>query len=221
MRPLSIVVLCSRHGTNLQALIDVAAAGALPISLRAVLSDKPACRALKRARAAGIATDAMQPVEFADRRQFDEALFARVSDFDPDLIVLAGYMRVIDDRVVAGWRGRMINVHPSLLPRHPGLHTHQRAIEAGDTLHGASVHFVTPQLDGGPVIAQVALPILPDDTPAQLAAKLLPHEHRVLVATVALIAVGAIALTEGGVEYRGDVLAMPLQLDAAGRFSAI
>ncbi|MEP6940505.1 MAG: phosphoribosylglycinamide formyltransferase [Rudaea sp.] len=217
MASLPIVVLCSRRGSNLQALIDVAAAGALPISIRAVLSDRPGCTALKRARKAGIATDAMRPRDFAARRQFDEALFARAGDFDPALIVLAGYMRIIDAAVVRAWQGRMINIHPSLLPNHPGLDTHAGALAAGDTRHGASVHFVTPELDGGPVIAQVAIPVHAGDSTADLATRLLPFEHRLLVASVALLAAGAIRLDADRVSYRDAPLATPLQMDERGR----
>ena len=216
MAALPIVVLCSRRGSNLQALIDVTAAGALPISIRAVLSDRPGCAALERARDAGIATDAMRPRDFASRREFDDALFARASDFDPALVVLAGYMRVIDDAVVRAWHGRMINIHPSLLPKHPGLHTHAGALGAGDALHGASVHYVTPELDGGPVIAQVAMPIHAGDRPDDLAARLLPLEHRLLVASVALLAAGAVRLDGDQVLYRGSALAAPLQMDEHG-----
>jgi len=213
---LPIVVLCSRRGSNLQALIDVNSAGALPISIRAVLSDRPGCEALERARDAGIATDAMRPRDFPSRREFDEALFARASDFDPALVVLAGYMRVIDDAVVRAWHGRMINIHPSLLPRHPGLHTHAGALAAGDNQHGASVHYVTPELDGGPVIAQVAMPILTSDRADDLARRLLPLEHRLLVASVALLAAGAIELDGDHVLYRGSALAAPLKMDEHG-----
>ena len=209
-------MLCSRRGSNLQALIDVNAARALPISIRAVLSDRPGCEALERARDAGIATDAMRPRDFASRREFDEALFARAGDFDPALIVLAGYMRVIGDAVVRAWHGRVINIHPSLLPKHPGLHTHAGALAAGDAQHGASVHFVTPELDGGPVIAQVAMPIHAGDRAEDLAARLLPLEHRLLVASVALLAAGAIELEGNRVLYRGSALTTPLQMDERG-----
>lgn len=217
MAALPIVVLCSRRGSNLQALIDVIAAGALSVSIRAVLSDRPGCEALERARDAGIATDAMRPRDFTSRRAFDEALFARAGDFDPALIVLAGYMRIIDEAVVRAWQGRMINIHPSLLPKHPGLHTHASALAAGDAQHGASVHFVTPELDGGPVIAQVAVPVLADASADDLAARLLPLEHRLLVASVALLAAGAIRLDADRVSYRDAPLATPLQMDERGR----
>lgn len=216
MTRLPIVVLCSGRGSNLQALIDTAATGALPIEIRAVLSDKPKCIALERARAAGIATVALRARDYADRATFDHALFAEAARFEPQLVVLAGYMRVIDAAVVAPWHGRMINIHPSLLPKYPGLHTHRSALNAGDSVHGSSVHFVTAELDGGPVIAQIEMPVEPDDDEDSLAARLLVLEHRLLVASVALIAQGAIELDGRRVSYRGTPLAAPLLLDAQG-----
>ena len=220
MARLPIVVLCSGRGSNLQALIDTAATGALPIEIRAVLSDKPKCIALERARAAGIATVALRARDYADRATFDHALFAEAARFEPQLVVLAGYMRVIDAAVVAPWHGRMINIHPSLLPKYPGLHTHRSALNAGDSVHGSSVHFVTAELDGGPVIAQIEMPVEPDDDEDSLAARLLMLEHRLLVASVALIAQGAIELDGRRVSYRGTPLAAPLLLDAQGRLVA-
>ncbi len=219
MTRLPIVVLCSGRGSNLQALIDTAATGALPIEIRAVLSDKPKCIALERARAAGIARVALRARDYADRATFDHALFAEAARFEPQLVVLAGYMRVIDAAVVAPWHGRMINIHPSLLPKYPGLHTHRSALNAGDSVHGSSVHFVTAELDGGPVIAQIEMPVEPDDDEDSLAARLLPLEHRLLVASVALIAQGAIELDGRRVSYRGTPLAAPLRLDAQGRLA--
>lgn len=212
--PLPIVVLCSGRGSNLQALIDSAKAGALPIAIRAVVSDRPNCFALERAAAAGIATKALRARDYADRTSFDRALFAEVARFEPRLVVLAGYMRVIDAAVVAAWHGRMINIHPSLLPKYPGLHTHANALNAGDAVHGSSVHYVTAELDGGPVIAQAELPTEPGDDADKLAERLLPLEHRLLVASVALIATGAIELVDNRVCYRGEPLATPLLLDA-------
>jgi phosphoribosylglycinamide formyltransferase-1 len=212
----SLAVLCSERGSNLQALIDAANRAELPAKIVAVGSDKPDCLALERARQAGIATCALRPRDFPDRAAFDRALIAEVARFRPDLIVLAGYMRIIDPAVVAPWSTRMINIHPSLLPKYPGLHTHARAIAAGDAEHGASVHFVTAELDGGPVVAQASLPILPDDTPASLAARLLPLEHRLLVATTRRIAEGEIAWIGGRVTRNGKPLTAPLRLDADG-----
>jgi phosphoribosylglycinamide formyltransferase-1 len=211
-----VVVLASGRGSNFAALLDAQRQAAVPIRIRALLSDKPAAPVLALARAAGIDAIALSVADFSDRAAFDRALFARVAQFHPDLIVLAGYMRVIDTAVVDAWRGRIINIHPSLLPKYPGLRTHARALEAGDSVHGASVHFVTAQLDGGPVFARVEMPILADDTPEALARRLLPLEHRLLVASVELIARGRIVLKNGDVELDGVPLAEPLRLQSNG-----
>jgi phosphoribosylglycinamide formyltransferase-1 len=211
-----VVVLASGRGRNFAALLDAQRQAAVPIRIRALLSDKLAAPALALARAAGIDAVALSVADFPDRAAFDRALFARVAEFHPDLIVLAGYMRVIDTSVVDAGRGRIINIHPSLLPRYPVLRTHARALEAGDSMHGASVHFVTGELDGGPVFAQVEMPMLPGDTPEALARRLLPLEHRLLVASVDLIARGHIGLGSSGVELDGVPLAVPLKLQDDG-----
>jgi phosphoribosylglycinamide formyltransferase-1 len=212
-----IVVLCSGRGSNLQALIDAVKTGTIAAEIRAVVSDKPKCLALDRARAAGIATQALRARDFADRAAFDHALFAEVARYEPRLVVLAGYMRVIDAGVVSTWRGRMLNIHPSLLPKYPGLHTHASALAAGDAVHGSSVHYVTAELDGGPVVAQAELPIEADDDADTLAARLLPLEHRLLVASVASIAAGAVELGDDDVvRYHGTPLAAPLRLGHDG-----
>ncbi|HSM99701.1 MAG TPA: phosphoribosylglycinamide formyltransferase [Rudaea sp.] len=218
---LDVVVLASGRGSNFAALLDAQRQGELPIRIRALLSDKPAAHALARAREAGIDAVALAPTDFPDRAAFDRALFARVAGYAPDLIVLAGYMRVIDTAVVNEWRGRMINIHPSLLPKYPGLRTHARALAAADSVHGASVHFVTSQLDGGPVIAQVEMPIRSDDSPATIAARLLPLEHRLLVASVDLIARGRVVLGRDVVEFDGMPLAAPLKLRAGGTLGVV
>ncbi|MBS0582509.1 MAG: phosphoribosylglycinamide formyltransferase [Proteobacteria bacterium] len=216
----SLAVLCSGRGSNLQALIDATSTGTLPARIAAVCSDKPNCTALTRARQAGIATRSLRQRDFPDRAAFDRALFADAAQFAPDLIVLAGYMRIIDPAVVAQWQGRMINIHPSLLPKYPGLRTHQRAIDAGDAEHGASVHYVSAELDGGPVIAQAALPVVAGDTAETLAARLLPLEHHLLVATARLIATGDIALEGGRVVRDGRPLPAPLRLAVDGKLVA-
>jgi phosphoribosylglycinamide formyltransferase-1 len=209
----NVVVLASGRGSNFAALAQAQQRGELPIRLRALLSDKRTAPALLLAENAGMAAIALAPRQFPDRASFDHALFARAAEFEPDLVVLAGYMRVIDSKVIESWRGKVINIHPSLLPKYPGLHTHARALEAGDTMHGASVHFVTAELDGGPVIAQVELPVVAGDTPESLATRLLQLEHRLLVAAVGLIARGRIALRGNAVVLDGRELAVPLRLD--------
>lgn len=183
-----IAVLASGRGSNLKALIDAQRSGRLNAEVVVVASDKRRAGALHIAANAGIETVVLSPRDFDSRVAFDLALFARVAEFQPDLIVLAGYMRIVDPAALLAWPGRIINIHPSLLPKYPGLDTHQRAIEAGDTEHGASVHYVTAELDGGPVIAQTRLAIQSNDTPETLAARLLPLEHELLVSAVAKLA---------------------------------
>ncbi|WP_242512359.1 phosphoribosylglycinamide formyltransferase [Pseudolysobacter antarcticus] len=216
---LPIVVLASGRGSNLQALIDARDAGTLAVEIRGVLSDKPKCQALQRARDAGIATVALSPRDYADRASFDRDLFARIAEFSPRLIVLAGFMRVLDPAVVSACAGRMINIHPSLLPKYPGLHTHQRALDAGDALHGSSVHIVTPTLDAGPVIAQAQIQIQSDDNAETLAARLLPLEHHLLCACIALIANDRIHLASDDWRCDGQHLPGPLQLGGDGELA--
>jgi phosphoribosylglycinamide formyltransferase-1 len=210
-----VVVLASGRGSNLGALIQAAQAPDARFEIVLVAGDRPEAQALRIAEAAGIATLALDPRGYRDRASFDADLFARVAEHAPELVVLAGFMRILDPGALAPWVGRMINIHPSLLPKYRGLRTHERAIGAGDAMHGASVHFVTPELDGGPVISQADLPIEPGDTPATLAARLLPIEHRLLAATVDLIAQGRLALDGDRVRFDGEPLAAPLRTSAA------
>ena len=216
-----VVVFASGRGTNFAALADAQRAGKLPIELCALLSDKTDARALRVAQDAGVAAIALDPKKYTNRIAFDRALFDAAAEFRPELIVLAGFMRVIDSDVVAAWRGRMINIHPSLLPKYPGLRTHQRVLDAGDATHGASVHFVTPELDGGPAISQVVIDVRADDDATTLASRLLRLEHRLLVATVELIAQKRAALTERGVTIDGNLLRRPLQLTDDNRLQEI
>ena len=215
-----IAVLASGRGSNLAALIEAREAGRLPIDIVLVASDKTDAPALRNAEAHGIPTLALDPKSFASRREFDEALFANVAASGAQLVVLAGYMRIIDANVAAQWPGRMINIHPSLLPKYRGLHTHRRALKAGDLEHGASVHFVSAELDGGPVIAQARIDIRPGDTEDALAERLLSQEHRLLVACVEAIARGKVRERDGSVLFDGTPLPTPLRLDASGRLIA-
>ena len=177
-----------------------------------VISNRPDAAGLTFASEAGIATRVVAHDDFAERDAFDAALAEAIDAFRPQLIVLAGFMRILGDAFINRFCGRMINVHPSLLPDFRGLHTHRRALEAGRKVHGASVHFVTPELDSGPVIAQVRIPVLPDDTPETLAARLLPHEHRLLPAVVELIATSRIEWRDGQIFYDNQRLQAPLDL---------
>lgn len=219
-RPFPIAVLVSGRGSNLAALIDARDAGTLPITLTLVASDKADAPALRRAEAHGIPTLALDPKTFASRREFDEALFANIAASGARLVVLAGYMRILDAAVTSQWAGRIINIHPSLLPKYRGLHTHRRALKAGDLEHGASVHFVSAELDGGPVIAQTRIDVQTGDTEDSLAARLLPREHRLLVACVDAIARGVVCERDGKVWFLDRPLAAPLRLDETGRLLA-
>jgi len=214
--PLRIVVLASGRGSNLAALIAARDAGTLPVEFVLVASDKASAGALRLAEAAGIPTLALNPKSYPDRPTFDRELFGRITTSGADLLVLAGFMRVIDGSALAPWAGRVLNIHPSLLPRYRGLHTHRRALEAGDAEHGASVHFVTAELDGGPLIAQARLAIETGDDEETLARRLLPLEHRLLPAVVALVAAHRLALGEAGVLLDGQPLHAPLQLGEHG-----
>lgn len=206
-RPLRVAALASGRGSNLAALI----AARLPVEFVLVGSDKAKAGALTVAAEAGIPTVSLHPRDFASRADFDRALFGHVAASGADLLVLAGYMRIVDADVVAAWEGRAINVHPSLLPKYRGLHTHRQCLEAGDTEHGASVHFVTAELDGGPVVAQARIPVVPGDTELSLAERLLVEEHRLLPAVVGAIASGRLRW-EGGAVFDGMPLAAPLSL---------
>ncbi|TAL74844.1 MAG: phosphoribosylglycinamide formyltransferase [Rhodanobacter sp.] len=213
---MNLAVLASGRGSNLAALLAARDAGTLPARFVLVGSDHPDAPALQLARDAGIATFALRPKDFPDRPAFDRALFNRIEASGADLLVLAGFMRVIDGAVLGPWAGRVLNIHPSLLPKYRGLHTHRRAIEAGDAEHGASVHFVTAELDGGPLIAQARIAIEPGDDEDALAARLLPWEHRLLPAVVALLAEHRLALTAAGVTLDGTPLKAPLRLTEHG-----
>lgn len=211
---LRIAVLASGAGSNLQALIGAIAVGSLPARIVGVFSDKPACLALQRARDAGIAAKAASPKAFASREAYDDAFFADVDATDADLIVCAGYMRLISPAAVNARPDRMINLHPSLLPAFKGLHTHQQALDAGAHEHGASVHVVTADLDGGPVIAQARVPVQADDDAQTLAARVREREHPLLVETVRLLAQRQLALRDGAIYLNGERLQTPLQLSA-------
>ena len=181
---LRIVVLISGRGTNLQAIIDAIAGGALPVDLRAVICNEPGAPGIERAREAGYEVAIVHHRDFSARELFDAALADAADPFDPELVVLAGFMRILTPGFVRRYAGRLINIHPSLLPELPGLDTHTRAIAAGAEVHGATVHFVTGELDGGPIIAQARVPVLAQDDPDTLAARVLEREHVILPRTL-------------------------------------
>ncbi len=209
------VVLISGSGSNLQALLD-AAANDLPLEVRAVISNRPDAYGLERAARACVPGRVLDHTRFPDRAAFEAALGELIDGFDPALVLLAGFMRILEPGFVARYSGRMVNIHPALLPAYPGLHTHRRCLEAGDAEHGASIHFVTAEVDGGPVFMQVRVPVAPGDDPESLAARVLAQEHRLYPAAVRLLCEDRVRLQEGRVRFDGEPLAQPLQLEATG-----
>ena len=171
----SIVILISGRGSNMQAIIEAN----LPVRVAAVISNRSEAAGLAWAAKRGIATQSVDHRAYETREAFDAALAGAIETHRPDLVVLAGFMRILGDLFVARFSGRMLNIHPSLLPVFPGLHTHRRAIEEGVKVHGTTVHFVTPALDHGPIVIQAAVPVLPDDDEDSLSARVLAEEHRI------------------------------------------
>lgn len=209
------VILISGSGTNLQSFIDKVEAGELDLELCLVFSNRPDAFGLQRAKKAGIPTACIEHGDFPDRESFDRAVAAVIDEHVPDLIVLAGFMRILSPWFVQRYEGKVLNIHPALLPKYPGLNTHQRALDAGDEWHGSTVHFVTEELDGGPVIAQVRVPVLPDDDVATLAARVLREEHRLYPQTLRWLAEGRVCWDDGQVLFDGRPLATPRQLQTA------
>lgn len=201
-----IVVLISGNGSNLQAIIDACAIGSIDAQIASVISNRADAFGLERARRANIATVAIDHRLFDSREAFDTELMRAIDAQQPDLIVLAGFMRILTAEFVTHYRGRLINIHPSLLPKYTGLHTHRRALEAGDTEHGATVHFVTEQLDGGPAIMQARIAIRPDDTEQSIAARLLPQEHAIYPLAVQWFIEGRLQLDDNRVLLDGNEL---------------
>lgn len=174
-----VVILISGSGSNLQAIIDANQAGNCPINIRAVISNRPDVKGLERASAAGIETVVIDHKQFDSREAFDQELINRIDAYQPSLLVLAGFMRILTHQFVEHYAGRLLNIHPALLPDFPGLNTHERALESGVEQHGASVHFVTTEVDGGPIVLQAAVPIKSDDIAETLAARVLKQEHEI------------------------------------------
>ncbi len=201
-----IVVLISGSGSNLQALLDACAKGEIQAAIVGVISNKPNVKGLARATQAGVATQVLQHQDYASREAFDQKLQQAIDAYEADLVVLAGFMRILTPAFVDHYAGRLINIHPSLLPKFTGLHTHQRAIDEGATEHGASVHFVTSELDGGPVIIQGKVPVLPEDTAESLAQRVLVQEHIIYPRAVQWFVTGALQLTDGRCYLNGAKL---------------
>jgi phosphoribosylglycinamide formyltransferase-1 len=210
---ISAAILISGSGTNLQSFIDKVAAGQLDVELAVVLSNKPGAAGLERARRAGIPVACVEHGDFPDRESFDGALIDTLDRFAPDLIVLAGFMRILTPVFIDHYAGRIFNIHPSLLPKYPGLDTHQRAIDAGDEWAGSTVHFATEELDGGPPVIQGRVPVLPDDTADTLAARVLRVEHQIYPEAAALFAAGRLEYRGGAAWLDGERLEQPLQYE--------
>ena len=215
---LPVAVLISGTGSNLAALIRAQEASRLDLDFRAVISNRPEAPGLDHARKAGIPTHVMTVKEAGSRADQEKQVAQRLHESGAELIILAGYMLILGATLVNQFKGRMINLHPSLLPMYPGLDTYRQVLEAGDGEHGSSIHFVTPELDGGPVISQVRIPVLADDTPAELAQRLGPNEHRLVISTVELFNDRRVKLLADSVMIDGKPLQEPLHLNVDSQF---
>ena len=210
-----VVALVSGRGSNLRNIVERARAGDLPVEVRAVVSDKDDAGAITWARAQGIECATLPPRAFPDRERYDAALSALVGGYEPDLVLMAGFMRILGPAFVDRFEGRCLNIHPSLLPKYRGLHTHRQVLEAGDRVHGASVHFVTRELDGGPVVIQARVPVRDDDDEATLAARVLEQEHRIYPEAVDWFAAGRLRFQDGAAWLDGRRLDAPVQMAPA------
>lgn len=192
----SLVVLISGEGSNLQAIIDAIQQGTLPAQIAAVICNRPDAAGLERAKRAGIKTDVIESRGVSNRQEYDQALARCIDHYAPQLIVLAGFMRILTDEFVLRYTGRLINIHPSLLPKYKGLNTHQRVLDAGDTKHGATVHYVTPELDSGPIILQAPIAVQPNDSAVSLQQRVHQIEHRLYPEAIKRIASGRVQLRD-------------------------
>ena len=213
-------VLISGGGTNLQAFIDAADDPGWPVDVRLVISNRADAYGLERAANAKIATQTIDHRAFGDREAFDAALARALDAVEPDIVILAGFMRILGAEFVRRYAGRLLNIHPSLLPKYPGLDTHQRALDAGDRWHGSTVHFVTEELDGGPPIVQSRVPVLAGDDAKRLAARVLATEHRIYPEAVALLASGRLTWRDGGAWLDGTRLERPIVRSQTSEFPA-
>lgn len=210
LKKLPIVILISGRGSNMRAIAEQASSGELPVEVRAVISDKADAGGLAIAAAMNIPTRSLSAKEFADRASYDEALAALIQSFQPELIVLAGFMRILSPGFIAAFADRILNIHPSLLPLYRGLHTHRRALEAGDALHGCSVHFVTEELDGGPLVIQAQVKVLPGDSESTLSARVQQQEHRIYSQAIDWFARRRLQLREQRAWLDGRALEAPV-----------
>jgi phosphoribosylglycinamide formyltransferase-1 len=207
-----LVILISGRGSNMQAIIEACKTGKLNAQVACVISNRPDAQGLRFAQSQGIKTHCINHQNYANRADFEAAMMQAIDPYAPDYLVLAGFMRILEPAFVNHYLGRLINIHPSLLPKYPGINTHQRAIEAGDKEHGASVHFVTPELDGGPVFAQVRISIQPTDTPESLAQRLIQAEHLLYLQSLAKLINKQVEWRDGTIYAQGTLLQAPLQI---------
>jgi phosphoribosylglycinamide formyltransferase-1 len=216
---LKAAVLISGTGSNLKALINAVAVKGLNLDIVQVVSNRADAPGIDHALSAAIPVSVISHADFPDRQAHDAAVAEVLQESQAELIILAGYMRILSDDFTSQYSGRMINLHPSLLPLYKGLDTYNRVLLSGDSETGASIHFVTAGLDSGPVISQAKIPVLPNDDASSLKKRLGPLEHILLTATVELFCNRDISYQQGAVLYRRQILKLPLQLDRHGRFS--
>lgn len=213
MSPVRLAVLISGEGRNLQAILDAVAARRIPATVAGVISNRADAPGLERARRASVPALVVPHTAYRSRADFDAALLTEVGKLKPDIVAMAGFMRVVGDEVTRALKGRLVNIHPSLLPKYGGLHTHRRVLEAGDAEHGASVHYVTEQLDGGPVAVQGRFSVGPQDNERTLAGRVMQEvELKIYPQALAWMARGELRLESGAVQFRGRPLAAPLTL---------
>jgi len=209
-----VVILISGRGSNLQSIIEAMQSGQLNVDIKAVISNRPQVAGLDKARATGIPAITVDHQKFDRREDFDQALLECIDQYAPKLLILAGFMRILGDDIVHHYLGRMLNIHPSLLPKYPGLNTHQRALDNKDRFHGASIHFVTSELDGGPVVLQVKVPVLENDTRESLADRVLLHEHRIYCQAIQWFIEKRLYLYQGKAYLDGEMLTQPVIMEA-------
>jgi len=198
------VVLISGGGSNLQSIIDNA--DTIDLEIKSVISNNPQAYGLERAKKANIPTHSIDHKQFNSRDEFDKTLGAIIDEYSPDIIILAGFMRILTKKITNKYLGKMLNIHPSLLPKFQGLHTHQRAIDAGEKIHGVSIHFVTDELDGGPIIAQSSIEVLDDDTAESLAKRVLTEEHKLFPEVISWFTKGRLHLENNNAVLNGEIL---------------
>lgn len=218
---LKIAVLISGSGSNLQAIMDAITSGVLKAEICGVLSNRADAYGLVRAQQRHIPTALIAHGDFPDREAFDRAMQARIDAWQPDVVVLAGFMRILTPGFVQHYAGRLLNIHPSLLPKYKGLHTHRRALEAGDAEHGCSVHFVTAELDGGPVVAQAVVPVKAGDTETELAQRVHKSEHCLYPQVLVWMAEGSLQFRNGQPVYLDEQMHTPLRVSFEGKDDAI